>query len=225
MNQNDNTSIEKNIGRIFRKHNIIEYKSPTDKLNVDDFYHVYGYACLYKSDTNNIDEISAEDITLTYVCSHYPRELIKHLIKVRKYDIQLVEKGIYYIKGDFFPIQLLLTQNLTNEQNLWLHNLTNNNQDSVVITTLLNEYEKHQDENLYKSVMNIITKANADKFEEVTVVCEALEEIYLKVHGERLKREQQEAVDKAVAESVAEAVAEKDAYIKELETKLAMQTA
>ena len=30
--------IRKNIGRIFRQHNIIEYKSPEDHLNIDDFY-------------------------------------------------------------------------------------------------------------------------------------------------------------------------------------------
>ena len=36
-------SIRKNIGRIFRTHNIVEYKSPKDYLSVDDFYKVYGY--------------------------------------------------------------------------------------------------------------------------------------------------------------------------------------
>ena len=34
--------VKKNIGRIFRMHNIIEYKSPTDYLSIDDFYKVYG---------------------------------------------------------------------------------------------------------------------------------------------------------------------------------------
>ena len=35
--------IHKNIGKIFRQYNIIEYKSPSDSLSVDDFYKVYGY--------------------------------------------------------------------------------------------------------------------------------------------------------------------------------------
>ena len=47
--------IKKNIGRIFRQYNIIEYKSPDDKLNIDDFYKIYGYACLYKSETGDVD--------------------------------------------------------------------------------------------------------------------------------------------------------------------------
>ncbi|MBQ3027445.1 MAG: hypothetical protein IJD26_00065, partial [Lachnospiraceae bacterium] len=40
--------IKKNIGRIFRTYNIIEYKSPDDSLSIDDFYKVYGYTCFYK---------------------------------------------------------------------------------------------------------------------------------------------------------------------------------
>ena len=68
--------LRKNIGRVFRKYNIIEYKSPKDSLNVDDFYKVYGYACIYQSNTDRIKEIDPEELTLTFVCSHYPRELL-----------------------------------------------------------------------------------------------------------------------------------------------------
>lgn len=46
---------ELNIGRIFRKYNIIEYKSPVDYLGIDDFYKVYGYLCFYKADTQEED--------------------------------------------------------------------------------------------------------------------------------------------------------------------------
>ena len=49
--------IQKNIGRIFRQYNIIEYKSPEDNLDIDDFYKVYAYACIYKADTEKIDLI------------------------------------------------------------------------------------------------------------------------------------------------------------------------
>ena len=70
-------------------------------------------------------------------------------------------------------------------------------------------------------------------------MCEALENLYLEVHGERIERENQEkldkavaeAVDKAVAEAVDKAVAEKDkiinnmtAYIKQLEARLEIKT-
>ncbi len=65
--------VHKNIGRIFKKHNIIEYKSPTDYLSIDDFYKVYAYSCLYKVDTENMDSIQMEEITITFFCYHWPR--------------------------------------------------------------------------------------------------------------------------------------------------------
>ena len=51
----------KNIGRIFRRHNIVEYKSPKDSLSVDDFYKVYGYACFYKSDVKTAESVDIEE--------------------------------------------------------------------------------------------------------------------------------------------------------------------
>ena len=50
IKKDPNVVLKKNIGKIFRKHNIIEYKSPEDYLSIDDFYKVLGYGCFYKSD-------------------------------------------------------------------------------------------------------------------------------------------------------------------------------
>ena len=51
------TKLRKNIGKIFRRYNIIEYKSPKDYLSIDDFYQVYGYACFFKADTEQANKI------------------------------------------------------------------------------------------------------------------------------------------------------------------------
>lgn len=56
----ENRTLKKNIGRIFRRYNIIEYKGPGDYLSIDDFYKVYGYACFYKSDTRITDTIKIQ---------------------------------------------------------------------------------------------------------------------------------------------------------------------
>ena len=103
----DNEKIQKNIGRIFRKHNIVEYKSPKDYLSVDDFYKVYGYTCFYKADTAQADSIAIHDITITFVCHRYPRSLMRHLTEERGYEIHREEDGIYYITGDNIPIHNL----------------------------------------------------------------------------------------------------------------------
>ena len=38
--------IKNEIGHIFRKFNVVEYKSPDDALSIDDYYKTVGYACL-----------------------------------------------------------------------------------------------------------------------------------------------------------------------------------
>ena len=38
--------IEKNIGRMFRRYNVVEYKGMKDYVSVNDFYKVIGYACI-----------------------------------------------------------------------------------------------------------------------------------------------------------------------------------
>ncbi len=170
--------IRKNIGRIFRTHNVIEYKSPTDYLSVDDFYKVYGYACFYKSDVPNVDSISIEELTITLVSTSYPRKLIRHLREVRKYQIRKSGKGIYYVCGDQIPIQILVTSQLDPSENLWLRSLTNDLHEYQMTRKLIDEYQKHGKNVLYQSMMDVIVRANTQQFsKEDKKMCEALREL------------------------------------------------
>lgn len=169
--------VSKNIGRIFRGYNVIEYKSPTDYLSIDDFYKVYGYACFYKADTGRTDEIPAEELTVTLVSERYPMKLIGYLRGKRGYVIEEAESGIYYVKGDYIPIQIIVTSRLSGEKNLWLKSLTNHMEGAASARRLIEEYEKHSDENLYKAVMDVIVRANKEAFEEVNEMCDALKEL------------------------------------------------
>lgn len=172
-----NVQIKKNIGRIFRGYNIIEYKSPEDSLSIDDFYKVYGYACFYKSDVLSVNAIKAEDITLTFVVNKFPREMLKELKRTRKIEVVKFDEGIYHISGDIFPIQVIHTTKLSKENNFWLRNLTNDLKAKEDARNLLEKYNDRQQENLYQSVMDIIVKANIELFEEVDDMCDALMEI------------------------------------------------
>ena len=167
--------IQKNIGRIFRTYNIVEYKSPDDSLSIDDFYKVYGYTCFYKSDTGKVDEIKAEELTITFVCNRYPRKMLKYLEK-RHRTVRKVESGIYYISDELFQIQLIVQKQLSEETNLWLRSLTNDLKERKRTEYLLREYKRHENERLYRSVMEIIVRANEERF-KVTNMCDALDEI------------------------------------------------
>ena len=149
IKKNTMEQLKKNIGRIFQKYNIIEYKSPDDYLSIDDFYKVYGYTCFYKSDTGKENEIKTEEITISFVCSHFPRELVRHLKTKRHKKIGKQEEGIYYIEDDVFSIQLIITSELPEETNLWLKNLTNNLKENKTVEKLIQAYKGHDKDDLY----------------------------------------------------------------------------
>ena len=190
IKKDSGVSIKKNIGRIFRMHNIIEYKSPEDYLSIDAFYKVYGYACFYKADTTHVDEIKAKEITISYVSKSYPYKLMKHLEREVHIKVQKIEKGIYYVYGMHFPIQLIVTSRLSKEENLWLASLTDDLKDLKQAEKLLKEYEEHKRENLYQSMMSIIIDANEKVFKEEENMCEAIYRIAReKMQDEFLARE------------------------------------
>ena len=108
--------IDKNFARFFRGRNIVEYKSPTAYLSVEDFYKVYAYACLYIS----LNEIPVTDITITLIRSGFSGKLIKHLRETRKYTVEKRDSGIYTVIGDIFPIQIIDNRKLSGDENIWL---------------------------------------------------------------------------------------------------------
>ena len=208
--------IRKNIGRIFRQHNIVEYKSPLDYLSIDDFYKVYGYTCFYKSDTSQMDSIPIEELTITLVTGKYPRKLMHHLKTTLRYQVKKAESGIYYITGDKIPIQIIVTKELTEAENLWLKSLTNELEQNETAEKLLEEYSKNQANALYRSVMELIVRANKQKFEEVKGMCDALRELMKDEIDAEVKRQVQERIDAEVNKKVQEKIdAEVDAQVKE----------
>lgn len=166
--------VQKNIGRIFQKYNLVEYKSPTDYISIDTFYKIYGYACFYKSDTGTTDEIPISEVTITLFGLGYPRKLIKHLREVRGYQVEKQEDGIYYVRGDFIPIQIVVGSQLSPKENLWLRGLTNKLESQEMLEDLVKDYRKHSENTWYQSAMNIIARANEEKFmEDDSMVCDA----------------------------------------------------
>ena len=133
---------------------------------MDDFYKVYGYTNFYKADTGKVNEIPIHELTITLVSKRYPRELIRHLKEVRHYTIDNPEEGIYYVIGDILPIQILVTNRLSPERNLWLYSLTDTLEDMSVTRQLLEDYKKNKEDQLYQAVMEIIIKANENRLKE-----------------------------------------------------------
>jgi len=155
--------IDKNIARIFRTENILEYKSPDISLSVKDFLKVYAYANLYAAMT---PKVKFSDLTITFIVTRHPREIIKYLEKARGYKVEETSLGIYQVTGDYVPIQIIETKKLSEDENLWLKSLTNDleirNLDAII-----RNRQKSPGEAFPDAYFNILIRANPEVFLEV----------------------------------------------------------
>jgi hypothetical protein len=112
--------IKKNIAAIFREFNLLEYKSPDDYVSVEDFYKVYGYACLYSS----LEKVPITSVTLSFVESRHPRKLLAHFKETRKFAVEKTAPGIYTVTGDIIPIQVIESPKLSDDDSRFLSHLS-----------------------------------------------------------------------------------------------------
>ena len=161
--------IKKNIAAIFREANILEYKSPTDYVSVPDFYKVYGYACLYAY----LKNVPITSLTVSFVESHYPEKLLRHLKNVRSYAVEESSPGIYTVKGDILPIQVIDNRRLSVEENLWLKGLSDELKPAEYLR-VNNEISRQGKDARIQAYLDVIIKANARAIMEVTKMSDEL---------------------------------------------------
>ena len=107
-------------------------------------------------------------------------------------------------------MQIIVTKELTDEKNLWLHNLTNSLRETSSVKKLLSEYEKQKRNTLYQAVMEIIVNANKGKFSEVNHMCNALLEIVKEdlAERERIGEERGKVIGEQVGEERGKVIGE-----------------
>jgi len=154
--------INKNIARIFRTDNVVEYKSPRDYLSVRDFLKVCAYANLYAAITPGVD---LSDLTLTFIGSRHPRKLLRYLTRTRGYTVEETSPGIYRVTGDYLPIQIVESRKLSEDENLWLKSL----RDDLEIRGLSAILEQRKGKELWNNVeayIDVILRANEKTYME-----------------------------------------------------------
>lgn len=182
VKKNASVSISNEIGKLFRGHNIMEYKSPEDHLNIDDFYKTGAYASLYKSYGETVDEIKADDVTISIMREARPEGLFQYLEK-HGYPMSNPYKGIYYIEGKvLFPTQIVVTRELDKESHIWLKALSERLEKDDIRNLLegVNRLTEKVDKELADSVLEVSIGANKQVIEELIgddSMCQALMEI------------------------------------------------
>ena len=174
--------IENEIGSLFRGHNIMEYKSPGDALDIDAFYKAGAYASLYKAYGETVDGIKEDDVTVSLVRETRPEGLFRHF-KENQYAISNPYHGIYYISGKvLFPTQIVVTGELEEGEHIWLGALSGRmkKQSMVRLLEQVGKLSGKVEREYADSVLEVSVGANRNVIEELIGdenMCQALMEI------------------------------------------------
>ncbi len=183
------------IGHIFKKYNVVEYKNPDDALSIDDYYKTVGYACLYKGLGETVDQIPANELTISIFRESYPREMFETM---KNLGLEIKERypGIYYISGKqaLFDTQVIVTKQLDRETHRTLRVLSKHVKEEDIRRFVEEATQMFEsgDRNNVDAVLQVSVSANKEIYEAIRrcdkVMCEALREL-MKEDFEQTKQE------------------------------------
>ena len=105
--------------------------------------------------------------------------MLKHLKTVRGYHVEENSPGIYTVKGDIVPIQIIDSRQLSADENVWLKNLSNR-LDAFSVIKINDELARLDKAASVKAYINVIVKTNYQAIEEAMEMREpakSLEEV------------------------------------------------
>lgn len=171
--------LKNEIGKIFRKHNIIEYKSPDDSMNLSTYMKVIAYACLYKAYESHVDEIELNEITITMVREKKPEKLLQWFER-NGYQVKVAFKGIYYvIRDNQFLTQIIVSKELSKENQKWLTLLSRelDMSDAKRVVDQIEALTQESNKQHGDSVLQVAVQENEEIFNKIREegkMCEAL---------------------------------------------------
>jgi len=174
IKKDSDVQIEKDIGRIFKAHNLVEYKSEMDSFSVWDYNKVMGYAFLYSA----FEQVPLADMTVSVVLTVFPAALVKHLTRDRGLAVRDTGKGIYHVEGEIVPVQLVESKKLPPNENLFLRNLRSNLSVDDILSTLT-QYQAQGALSNKSVLLNRLIRANTAAFEEAMDMNEEVKTIFL----------------------------------------------
>lgn len=166
--------IPKNIARHFKDYNLFEVKGFHSSLTVSAYYKTVGYAGLLVDQLSGPAQYSSLNVSLSFLAFRYPRKLIKHLRSERNLTVANSSLGIYDIFNETFMTQIIVTQMLPAEENLYLRCLTNNLTDVSLASRLADDCSQHWGQDIYTRYVHQLTTAHNKTKGANPMICEGL---------------------------------------------------
>lgn len=182
IKKDKDVQIANEIGRMFKGHNILEYRSPEDRMDIDSFYKAGAYASLYKAYGETVDERKADDITVSLVREAKPDGLFRYF-REHKVEVSNPYPGIYYVlDGVLFFTQVIVTRELNGQNHGWLKSLSDKlkKEEMEALLKRARSLSGKLERELADAVLEVSVKANREIVEELKgdeAMCQALLEI------------------------------------------------
>lgn len=196
-------SIDNEIGRIFRRFNVIEYKSPKDGLSIDDFIKTIGYACIYKGLGEKVNQVPLNELTISVFREEKPEKMMRDIERDGG-KIEKVSDGIYYVKDMLIPAQIVVIKELNGAKHRSLRILSSRAQEDD-IRGFLNEakdFSEPGEKADADAILQVSVSENMELYNEIMgrypEMCEALRTL-MKDEIDQEKK----AVEKETTERVA----------------------
>ena len=112
--------------------------------------------------------------------------------------ITAYDTGIFHVQGGIFPIQVLITGELSKKDYYWLQHLRKDLKAGGEIKALIENYEGHKKSILYQSVMEAIIRGNWAETEAERKMCDALKELFAEDFKQSENRGLQKGLQKGI---------------------------
>ena len=215
IKKNSDVVIDNAIGRLFRRHNIVEYKSPDDELSIDELYKVIAYACMYKSLGSRVNEIDARQMSISIFRSGRPRKLFSTL-KELGCTATNVTAGVYYLSGLVnIPMQIVVTSELVDEEGFYALKIIRHNAREEDIRAFIREADakdiiKGDRENI-DAVLQVSVSANLDLYQKIrreAAMCEALRELMKDEIEKDIREREEQQYERGIEQGIAKGTLE-----------------
>ena len=195
---------------LFKDINVIEYKRPSDAVNLRAVFKAIGYAQLLFGNAANEDDIPLDQVTVSLFHTGKAPQVLKTLqdmgVRVRS-----TVSGVYLVEGlSYFPVQIVAMQGLKGKENAIFRALSDHAK-AADLRTITDDMKDASDDELemWRTYMKPVAEKNAGLFAELKKEDKGMSSVLVDI----MKDEVDELVNAATARAAAEAAAEADATL------------
>ena len=183
IEKKDGVVIDEDVAALFLRHNVVEYKNPSDALSMDEYYNLLAYMCRYKATAGLTNEVKADQVTGTLIKDGKP---VKVFREIQRLGGVIAERcpGIYCVSGLIhMPTQIIVQSELEKDKNAVLRILSSHakEEDVRLFVEETRDLSDADDRKNADAVYEVSMRANSALYERLgrdPEMCTAFKELF-----------------------------------------------